>query len=57
MSEKRPIDLKRDSGGMFDVGTPDEGPVGSAVEIDDSLYIVKPNAIYALNTGAMAGFW
>jgi hypothetical protein len=50
MSEKRPIDLKRDSGGMFEVGTPDEGPVGSAVEIDDSLYIIKPNAIYALNT-------
>jgi hypothetical protein len=50
MSEKRPIDLKRDSGGIFDIGTPDEGPIGSMVEIDDSLYIIKPNAIYALNT-------
>jgi len=50
MPAKRPIDLKRDSGGIFDVGTPKEGPVGSAVEIDDSLYIIKPNAIYALKT-------
>ena len=50
MPEKRPIDIIRDSGGMFDVGTPEEGPVESAVEIDDSLYIIKPNAIYAVNT-------
>jgi hypothetical protein len=49
MPEKRPIDLKRDTGGMFDVGTADEGPNGSMVEIDDSLYIIKPRAIYALN--------
>ena len=48
--EKRPIDIKRDSGGIFDVGTPEEGPVESAVEIDNSLYIIKPNAIYAVNT-------
>ena len=28
----------------------EEGPVSSVVEIDNSLYIIKPNAIYALNT-------
>src|SRR5438552_3763286 len=50
MTEKRPIDRIRDSGGTFDVGTAEEGPVGSMVEIDDSLYLIKPNAIYALNT-------
>lgn len=50
MPEKRPIDLKRDTGGTFNVGTADEGPVGLMVEIDNSLYVIKPNAIYALNT-------
>jgi len=46
----RPIDRIRASGGSFEVGTEDEGPVGSFVEIDASLYIIKTGAIYALNT-------
>src|SRR5580704_4047407 len=50
MPEKRPIDLKRDSGMNLEIGTTDEGPVGSMTEIDDSLYIIKANAIYALKT-------
>lgn len=48
MPAKRPIDLKRDSGMSFDVGTDEEGAVQAMVEIDDSLYIIKPKAIYAL---------
>jgi hypothetical protein len=34
----------------FEVGTNEEGPVQAGVEIDDSLYIIKPKAIYALKT-------
>jgi hypothetical protein len=47
---KRPIDRKRDSGGRFDVGTVEEGTVGTMIEIDGSLYIIKDHAIYALQT-------
>ncbi len=50
MSAKRPIDLKRDSGMSFEVGTPTEGVTEAMVEIDESLYIIKPKAIYALKT-------
>jgi hypothetical protein len=50
MTAKRPIDLKRDSGMSFEVGTPEEGSVQAGVEIDDSLYIIMPKAIYALKT-------
>jgi hypothetical protein len=50
MSAKRPIDLIRDSGMSFEVGTAEDGPVQAGVEIDDSLYLIKPKAIYALQT-------
>jgi hypothetical protein len=50
MTEKRPIDLKRDSGMSFEVGTPEEGITDAMVEIEESLYIIKPKAIYALKT-------
>ena len=50
MSAKRPIDIKRDSGMSFEIGTLEEGVTEAMVEIDDSLYIIKPKAIYALQT-------
>jgi hypothetical protein len=50
MIQKRPIDRKRDSGMSFEVGTAEEGATEAMVEIDDSLYIIKPKAIYALQT-------
>lgn len=50
MTAKRPIDLKRDTGMSFEVGTPEEGATQAMVEIDESLYIIKPKAIYALKT-------
>jgi hypothetical protein len=49
-SEKRPIDRIRDSGMSFEVGTTDEGAVGSMVVIADSLFVIKPNAICAIKT-------
>ena len=50
MSAKRPIDIKRDSAMRFEVGTSEEGVTEAMVEIDGSLYIIKPKAIYALQT-------
>src|SRR5438132_6557016 len=50
MPEKRPIDIKRDSGMSLEIGTADEGPTNAMISIDDSLYIIKPNAMYALKT-------
>jgi len=50
MSEKRPIDIKRDSGMSLEIGTIEEGPTESMIAIDDSLYIIKPSAIYAIQT-------
>ena len=47
---KSPIDIKRDSGGMVNIGTPEDGAVGKMVEIDGSLYIIKEKSIYALQT-------
>jgi hypothetical protein len=48
MNRKRPIDMKRETGGMFDVGTPEEGSAGPMFEIKNSLYVVKEKAIYAV---------
>jgi len=48
--EKRPIDRLRDSGISREIGTDEEGIVGSMVVINDSLFVIKPNAIYALQT-------
>jgi hypothetical protein len=50
MSEKRPIDIKRNSAISQEIGTIDEGPVESMVVIDDSLFFIKRNAIYAVQT-------
>jgi hypothetical protein len=50
MPEKRPIDIKRDSAISLEIGTADEGPANAMISIDDSLYIIKPNEIYALKT-------
>lgn len=48
MTNKRPIDQKRDSAGSFQVGTTDEGPTTSMVVFNDSLYVIKKSAIYAV---------
>lgn len=48
MTKQRPIDQKREAGGSFEIGSPDEGEITSTVEIGGSLYIVKKHAIYAI---------
>ncbi len=50
MLDKRPIDIVRESGGQFDVGTKDEGAIIDSVNIGKSLLIIKENAIYELIT-------
>ena len=46
MEEKRPIDRKRESGGMADIGTAEEGRIVEMINIKERLIIVKEKAIY-----------
>jgi hypothetical protein len=46
MGEKRPIDRKRESGGMADIGTAEEGAIVDMINIKERLIIVKEKAIY-----------
>jgi len=46
MEEKRPIDRKRESGGMADIGTAEEGKIVDMINIKERLIIVKQRAIY-----------
>lgn len=47
---KTPIEMKRNSGGLVHIGTPEDGVVGTMVEIDGSLFFIKEKAIYAVQT-------
>lgn len=46
MDERRPIDRKRESGGMADIGSPEEGAIIDMINIKERLIIVKERAIY-----------
>ena len=46
MDEKRPIDKKRDSGGMADIGTKEDGAIVEMTKIGERLLIIKERSIY-----------
>ena len=46
MSDKRPIDLKRDSAFSGSVGNDDEGDLKEFLNIGHTLLMIKENAIY-----------
>lgn len=46
MAEKRPIDKKRESGGMADIGTIEDGAILEMVKIGERLIIIKEKSIY-----------
>lgn len=46
MSEKRPIDRKRDSGGMAEIGSKEDGAILEMPKIGDRLLVVKEKSIY-----------
>jgi len=45
---KTPIEIKRNSGGLVHIGTPEDGVVETMVEIDGSLFFIKEKGIYAV---------
>jgi len=48
MTEKRPIDKLRDSGGHADIGTEEEGAIIEMKSVGDRLLILKERAIYEM---------
>lgn len=48
MTEKRPIDKKRDSGGSLDVGTKEDGAILEMITIGKKLIVLKEKSIYEL---------
>lgn len=48
MKKKKPIDIKRDSGGMADIGSSEDGAILEMTKIGKRLIIVKEKAIYEL---------
>lgn len=46
MKEKRPIDRKRESAGMADIGTKEDGAIQQMIKIGDRLIILKEKSIY-----------
>lgn len=48
MSEKRPIDRIRDSGGHADIGTLEDGAIIEMKNIGGRLLIIKERAIYEM---------
>jgi hypothetical protein len=46
MKEKRPIDIKRESGGMADIGTKEDGAIKQMIKIGERLIILKEKSIY-----------
>lgn len=46
MKEKRPIDRKRESGGMADIGTKEDGAIIQMIKIGERLIILKEKSIY-----------
>jgi hypothetical protein len=46
MKDKRPIDRKRESGGMADIGTKKDGAIVKMIKIGERLLILKEKSIY-----------
>jgi hypothetical protein len=46
MKEKRPIDRKRESGGMADIGSAEDGAIRELINIKERLIVLKEKAIY-----------
>ncbi len=44
----RPIDQRRNAAVMMELGTPGEGRITQTISLADKLYIIKENAIYAV---------
>jgi hypothetical protein len=43
---RRPIDMRRNAGGVIEIGTNEDGPIVAFVATDHKLYCVKTRAIY-----------
>lgn len=48
MSDKRPVDLKRDRGGSVDIGTEDDGAILEMYNLGGRMLVIKEKAIYEL---------
>lgn len=48
MTDKRPIDVKRESSGMADIGTQEDGAIIEMYDLNGRLIIIKEKAIYEL---------
>lgn len=49
MTPKRPIDIKRESGGSFTVGSPDDAtPITDLLKLNDSLLVITKKAVYEI---------
>jgi hypothetical protein len=48
MNDKRPIDQKRESAGMADIGTNEDGAIVEMTKIGERLLIIKERSIYEL---------
>lgn len=50
MSDRRPIDIKRDSGGSADIGTEQDGAILEMYNLDGKLIVIKEFALYEFMT-------
>jgi len=50
MKDKKPIDKKRESGGMADIGTAEDGAIVQMIKIGERLIILKERSIYEIMT-------
>jgi hypothetical protein len=50
MNERRPIDIKRDSGGSADIGTEQDGAILEMYNLDGKLIVIKEFALYEFMT-------
>lgn len=48
MSDKRPVDLKRDRGGSVNIGTEDDGAILEMYNLGGRMLVIKEKAIYEL---------
>lgn len=46
MNEERPIDNKRDSGGVFNVGTEEDGGIMETYDLNGRLLVIKEKSVY-----------
>jgi hypothetical protein len=56
MSEKRPIDRKRESGGHADIGSEEDGAIIEMQNIGGRLLVIKERSIYEMVMADHASF-